>query len=99
MEGYEVAIASNGQEALEYLQKTPREPCIMLLDLAMPIMNGLELLQALQETDVAISLPIVIQSAAVKLHEPEGYEFLRKPYSIDALLRIVGKYCKEQTHS
>src|SRR5579862_4602951 len=38
-EGYEVNGVANGREALDYLRKSPR-PCVILLDLMMPVMDG-----------------------------------------------------------
>jgi CheY-like chemotaxis protein len=40
--GYTVADAANGQEALEHLAATTDRPCLILLDLMMPVMNGWE---------------------------------------------------------
>ena len=45
-DGYDVVSAENGIEALELLQATPG-PCVVLLDLMMPVMNGVEFLQVL----------------------------------------------------
>jgi len=45
-DGYDVVSAENGVEALELLQAAPG-PCVVLLDLMMPVMNGVEFLQAL----------------------------------------------------
>ena len=39
-EGYEVYGACNGQEALDFLRKTPLQMDLILLDLMMPVMNG-----------------------------------------------------------
>ena len=54
-------ITSNGEEALEYLNnKTNEEPCIILLDLNMPRMNGLELLAKLKSHEMLKMIPVVI---------------------------------------
>jgi CheY-like chemotaxis protein len=47
-DGYDVASAENGIEALELLQAAPG-PCVVLLDLMMPVMNGVEFLHALDK--------------------------------------------------
>ena len=47
-DGYDVVTAENGIEALELLQAAPG-PCVVLLDLMMPVMNGVEFLQALDK--------------------------------------------------
>lgn len=48
MEGYQVNEASNGKEGLEALSTMPR-PCVILLDLMMPVMNGWAFIRALEE--------------------------------------------------
>ena len=62
-EGYEVREAEHGKRALELLETMAGKPCLVLLDLMMPIMNGPELLQVLEETHRLASLPVVVVSA------------------------------------
>jgi CheY-like chemotaxis protein len=51
----------NGEEAVHYLQDPASEkPCIILLDLNMPIMNGLEFLKAVKNDDKLKRIPIVV---------------------------------------
>jgi CheY-like chemotaxis protein len=51
----------NGEEAVHYLQDPASEkPCIVLLDLNMPIMNGLEFLKAVKNDDKLKRIPIVV---------------------------------------
>jgi CheY-like chemotaxis protein len=53
--------ASNGKEALEYLRNADNEkPCIILLDLNMPRMNGFEFLHAVKKDDQLKIIPVVI---------------------------------------
>jgi len=58
-DGYDVVSAANGIEALELLQAAPG-PCVVLLDLMMPVMNGVEFLHALdrrgEKGDVRVML-------------------------------------------
>ncbi len=52
---------NNGEEALEYLKDTSNEqPCIILLDLNMPKMNGLEFLHAVKADDTLRRIPIIV---------------------------------------
>ena len=56
-----VDIAGNGEEALEFLQDpNQRKPCLILLDLNMPKMGGLELLAELKKDDDLSMIPVVV---------------------------------------
>ncbi len=56
-----VILASNGEEAIEYLLKPDSEmPCIILLDLNMPKMNGLEFMKVAKENEKLRKIPIVV---------------------------------------
>ncbi len=97
-EGYHVLTAKNGKEALAVLEVTPH-PCLILLDMFMPVMDGWEFLNQikLKEGDLIVSLPIVICSAAgeQKLAETakEVSGYLKKPVDMDVLINTVKKFC------
>jgi len=56
-----LSIASNGEDALEYLADLKnKKPCIILLDLNMPKMNGLEFLKILKEHPEFRMIPVVV---------------------------------------
>jgi CheY-like chemotaxis protein len=94
-EGYAVVTATNGKEGLERLRQMAR-PCLVLLDLLMPVMNGGEFLTALRTTDVLATLPVVVFSAwseeAQKIRD-DTQGFVEKPVSLPALLDTVTKFC------
>jgi CheY-like chemotaxis protein len=51
----------NGEEALEYLRdKSSEEPCVILLDLNMPKMNGIEFLKVVKADDVLKRIPVIV---------------------------------------
>jgi CheY-like chemotaxis protein len=86
--------ASNGRQALEYLQ-TGKPTCLILLDLMMPVMNGWEFRkQQLRDAAIA-SIPVVVLSAHDSGERadlsPDG--FLRKPIDAEELLSTVAKFC------
>lgn len=57
----EVIIAENGENALEYLRsENMRRPCIILLDLNMPKMNGLEFLSVVKSDEKIRSIPVIV---------------------------------------
>jgi CheY-like chemotaxis protein len=94
VEGYDVQIASNGKEGLEKLAAIER-PCLILLDLMMPIMSGLDFLAAIRQHDALATLPVVILSAYSALaKEAQGAAgFIRKPVDLDVVLQIAERYC------
>lgn len=57
----QIEHVENGEEALNYLHdSTSRKPCILLLDLNMPIINGIEFLEALRNDERLRRIPVVI---------------------------------------
>ena len=92
--GYATEQAANGQEALERLRTC--EPCLVLLDLMMPVMSGWEF-RARQLQDPAVAgVPVVCISA---VHEPDDVRrrlnlpCLAKPVDFDELLAVVRETC------
>lgn len=95
MEGYSVMGFSNGKEAMDGLTSLT-EPCLILLDWMMPIMDGAEFLEARKNLNgIARTAPVIVVSAvAGKIAEaPTATGFLRKPLDLDVLLDIVQRHC------
>jgi len=94
-EGYEVATAANGREGFDRLREIGR-PCLILLDLMMPVMSGGEFLAALRQDDALASIPVVIVSAWTNESaqvRAQSQGFVKKPISIDALLEATSRLC------
>lgn len=92
-EGYRVATATNGREALDWLHRS-EPPCILLLDLMMPVMNGWEFIEQLKtEGGRLASTPVCVVSAFADRAPAEAVAVLRKPLEVDALLSIVAERC------
>src|SRR5262245_9824419 len=90
-EGYRVLEAHAGEEALVQLDGLDGR-CVVLLDLAMPRMNGLELLNELSRSGRSDRFPVVVMSANAhprELEFPQVVALLRKPFELDELLRWV----------
>lgn len=94
-EGYHVAAACNGREALSYLT-CHEAPCIILLDIMMPVMDGYTFCTQLCQHPALAAIPVVVLSAGAKSERilelcPAG--FLRKPLDVNALLALVEEHC------
>jgi CheY-like chemotaxis protein len=95
-EGYSVAMAADGREALDRLRRDLR-PSLILLDLTMPVMNGWQF-RAEQRQDPALSaIPVVVLSAGEHLAEqmvPLGIDdYVAKPIELNHLLQTIERYC------
>jgi len=98
-EGYEVARASNGEEALCALRANPRI-ALIILDLMMPKMDGWSFRGA-QRQDAAIAkIPAIVVSAtpglANKAVELQPAAVLPKPVDVETLLDRVERLCRER---
>jgi CheY-like chemotaxis protein len=89
-EGYRVAEAANGAEALSSLANEP--PALILLDLWMPVMTGGQLYEKLRERPDWAAIPIVVVTAANDPAPSEEIEVLRKPLRLEELLTSIKKY-------
>ncbi len=65
-EGYVVESARTGRQAIEKLTLNSQHPCIVLLDLVMPDIDGSGVLRFLQETDRLYTIPVVVMTAVRK---------------------------------
>ena len=93
LEGHEVYTAANGRQALAQLENGVR-PCVILLDLMMPVMNGWEFRSALQRDPRFRDIPIVVISAAgAEIISQATDPFIPKPIDVDTLLDVVCDYC------
>jgi len=94
-EGYRVASATNGLEALTYLQQHAH-PHLILLDLGMPIMTGWEFREHQQRDLSLANIPVVVMSALPDLPRKAAAlnvaDCLDKPVNLDTLLGTVARY-------
>lgn len=86
-EGYAVLMARDGDEALPLLQTAPR-PCVALVDLVMPNVDGWELLRAIAAVPALRDIPLVCTTAG-RDDIPPGVDVLRKPFDQQTLLAAV----------
>ena len=90
--GFQVLLAGDGAEGQRAL--TIHNPDVILLDLAMPDVNGWDFLQRLQETGHLGTVPIIVVSAHVRV-EPQALlqmgvsAILPKPFNLPDLLDVI----------
>jgi CheY-like chemotaxis protein len=91
---YTVLQAENGQKALEVLKKNPRLPCLVVLDLSMPVMDGRGFLKLCASDPILRDIPVVVVSGNMESGAPlEGIvAYLRKPVNVDCLLEIIDQH-------
>jgi CheY-like chemotaxis protein len=62
--------STNGEEALEYLiSENAERPCLILLDLNMPRMNGLEFLKLVKADDALKEIPVIVLTTSSEVHD------------------------------
>jgi CheY-like chemotaxis protein len=94
--GYAVSVARHGAEALEQLRAGSR-PCIILLDLMMPVMDGWTFCQETERDPAFAAIPILIVSAVTRLDPRTAHvrsvAQLSKPLNFDDLLAALAVHC------
>jgi CheY-like chemotaxis protein len=88
-EGYAVAVASNGKEGLAQLSLLPK-PCVVVLDIIMPVMSGNELYDAMQADPELAKIPVLV-STSDPTRAPSGVLIMKKPIDVDRFLDAVAK--------
>jgi len=98
-EGYDVLTASNGREALEILKSKPAD--LVISDIQMPEMSGMELLQAAKEADPE-QLFVMITAfgstdTAVEAMKLGAYDYVQKPFKIDEVKIVIKQALERRT--
>ena len=99
-EGYDVAVAANGRAALNHLRVGVR-PCVVLLDLMMPVMDGWDFRTEQLKDPALKDIPVFILTAAgfsdVTIRAQFGsIPFVPKPPPHEELLALVRRVCRDR---
>ena len=98
MEGYEVTSATNGREAIESV--AGQRPDLVVMDVMMPIMNGLEATARLKKDESTADIPVIVLSAkAQDMDVAHGKgagadDYVTKPFDPEDLLQVIGRLLK-----
>jgi two-component system, response regulator len=91
----EIVVAHNGEEALELIFSLDPLPCVILLDLKLPKLDGLEVLRELRANERTRLLPVVILTSSsedrdiVESYSLGANSYVRKPVEIDPFTEAV----------
>ena len=90
-EGYEIILASNGEEALELVER--ENPQVILLDIWMPGFSGIETCKKLKENEKTRFIPVIVATALWDTYaeavEAGAEDFVTKPFNLTELSHRV----------
>lgn len=96
VEGHDVVAAANGKEALEHLKAGPR-PDVVLLDYAMPVMDGRAFREAQMREPRWASIPVILITGHLQrsfgARSLDVAAVLEKPVSWEALSELLDRFC------
>ncbi|HEU4579158.1 MAG TPA: response regulator [Polyangiaceae bacterium] len=90
MVGCTAVLAANGADALKLLREST--PCLMILDLIMPVMTGEELLEIVRQQPAFAHVPVLISTSAPQ-RAPAGVPLLPKPIDLGAFWAWIRENC------
>jgi len=100
--GYKAVGASNGREALDELASPRNRPCVILLDLMMPIMDGRSFREEQMQMPELCGIPVIVISAHLDhavTADLNAAAYLRKPVKLSDVLQQVREYCDPEEHT
>ena len=86
-EGYRVLRAYDGQQAWDAINR--ERPSLVLSDVMMPLLGGVELVKRLRSTARFARMPVILMSAGLRQLPGLDVAFLPKPFDLDQVLRLV----------
>lgn len=93
--GYQVSVARNGEHGLFLLRNEAIAPCVVVLDLTMPVMNGVEFLERLAVLEVRESVRVLVLSGDPSAAEARRFDtvsrVLAKPVNVRELVGAVAR--------
>jgi CheY-like chemotaxis protein len=91
-EGYQVLCAENGREALDLLnigKSMGKAPGLILLDLMMPVLDGWQFRDELQQDPALADIPVVVVSALSAADAPGVAAHIQKPFEVQQVLEAI----------
>jgi CheY-like chemotaxis protein len=96
-DNYRALEASNGADALDELRTAAPQPCVILLDVMMPVMDGKEFRRQQNGDESLRGIPVVVLSAhadaTTYAEQMQAAGFLKKPVDLRTLLQTIEQFC------
>jgi len=98
LEGAAVTLAADGQQALDTLRASPRAFDVVLMDIQMPVMDGLTATRAIRQDPTLAHLPVIALTAGVLAEERAAAQaagmndFLAKPLDLQQMVAVLAPY-------
>ena len=96
LEGFAVRTAADGAQAVAAMEE--ETPCLVVLDLMMPVMDGWEVAGRMHEDAHLASIPLCVVTACPEWAPSDSVCVLKKPIDIEALLTAVRASCTDELH-
>jgi CheY-like chemotaxis protein len=97
-----VLLAENGHAGLTQLEGSATPPALILLDIMMPVMDGIKFRSAQLQNPKVSKVPVIIMTADGKAPERaaalQACAFVRKPMDIDYLLKAISNHIRSEAH-
>jgi CheY-like chemotaxis protein len=96
LEGYQVVCVEDGQAALRHLRSSA-PPCLILLDLMMPVMDGWAFREEMLQDPALADIPVVVMTAAgnTLAEKVPARRVLHKPLHMDTVVEVVQRHCPD----
>lgn len=96
--GYHPLMATNGRQALQVLKATPKPPALIISDIMMPHINGIELAKIIKRDPRYDQIPLILMSAAGRPPESTVADyFLYKPFDLDQFMNVIERFLQQAT--
>lgn len=96
-DGFTVMVAEHGLDALQRLEQEPEAPCIIVLDLMMPVMDGIAFRAEQLKRDDLANIPVIITTghddAESVARATKACALLRKPFKPQQIIDLVRTHC------
>lgn len=95
-EGFDVDTAADGRQAVQTMEAQP--PCLVILDLMMPVMDGWAVSAQMHEEERLQGIPVCVVTATPEWAPADSACVLAKPIDVPRLLDVVHAACDSHHH-